>query len=96
MALVSLVLHLTPYTHAPLPVVCQIHFVNMGSHNKLAHQVLKALNMEAQHRRQVPNGHLLHRTLLQLAPLARPVFPSAQALWPHKAVQTAQQADRAK
>lgn len=57
--------------------------------------MLKALDVEAQHQRQPPDGHLFHRALLQPAPLARPPLPWAQALRPHKPVQAADQARRA-
>jgi hypothetical protein len=56
--------------------------------------VLKALDVEAQHGRQAVHRHLLDGVLRAAAAAADPVLGRAQALWAHKALQAAQQADR--
>ncbi len=57
--------------------------------------MLKAFDVEAQHQRQPPDGHLLDGALLQPTPLARPPLAGAQALRSHKSVQAAHQTGRA-
>ncbi len=54
-----------------------------------AHGVLKALDVEAQHRRQAVHRHLLDGVLRAAAAAADPILRRAQAFRPHKALQAA-------